>query len=88
MAKRGRVPVMRDPIFTGVRVERWEREMLEALALLGDRTLTDEVRLAITKHLRTSIPVHVDDHRKTNARQAGRALAKTYSREEAGDEAL
>jgi len=79
---------MKDPQFLGFRVESWQRETLEALALLNGRTLTDELRAAVAKHLRTSLDVHVDDHRRTRTTNApvpdGALVTTTDPKEKSG----
>lgn len=52
---RGRPKLLDEPTPVLVRVEVWERSMLEALASLNGWTLTDEMRLAVRKHLRSAL---------------------------------
>lgn len=90
MGKRGRPQLLKDASFIGIRVERHEREMLEALAALNGHSLTVEMRLAVRRHLRVALDDHADDQRATAPRTTNAppsvpadcgAFARTHSKE-------
>lgn len=93
MAKRGRPKLLKDPAAILVRVERAERELLEAFADLNGHSLNAEMQMAVRGHIRRALDDRGDEHvlatdpRKANAPQLagnGANATTTHPKEEAG----
>jgi len=77
--------ILQDPSPILVRVERWQRETLDALAQHSGHSLNREMQLAVAKHLHTAHDDHVDGDRVDDsgtaiASRAGEAIATNSTR--------